>query len=175
MNRSLNFEVEEDVAISNASESNSESVAEEAYHETAPKNEELERLNTLKTIIEERELPIDDIIIDEDAIFIETKSIKKKLSVKSLNNKLHEFVDGSESVSFPILRTFCKCRVFSTDSTFEENQDDKSHLMIPVIVEKLFNWGIADKVFWHFFDHHFGLSVLHSCITLLVYQIIGNQ
>ena len=147
MNRSLHFELETDNEISATSDSEIEPVIKESP-EIAPRNEEIERLNALKTIINERGLPIDDVLINEDDISIESKNVKKKLSVKSLNNKLHEFVDGSESVSFPILRTFCKCRVFSTDSTFEENQEDKSHLMIPVIVEKLFNWSIADKVSW---------------------------
>ena len=105
--------------------------------------------NLLKSLLEEYNVPLDGVTIDEDAITIESKSLKKKLSVKSLNNKLHEFADGGEAFAMPILRTYCKCRVFSTEPIFEEyQQEDRARQLIPVIVDKLYNWGIADKVYW---------------------------
>ncbi len=122
---------------------------------TDPKDAEQERLKSLKLLVEEYKLSVDELLIDEKSIEVETKNIRKRLSVKSLNNKLHEFIDGSESISFPILRTFCKCRVFSTDPIFGESQEDKSRILLPVIVEKLYNWGIADKIYWQGFKFYY--------------------
>ena len=157
--KSLHFETEED---------NHETIiTDEKQHDTINDNEvvkvdktseqskKTKRLDRIKTLIEEYEVPIEGVLIDEDSITVESKNLKKRLSVKSLNNKLHEFVDGSESISFPILRTFCKCRVFSTESIFEDNHEDRARLLIPVIVDKLYNWGIADKVNWQGFKFYY--------------------
>ena len=138
--------------------------------DTTHKDVERERLEALKALIEEHDLSIDELLIDEESIVVESKDVKKKLSVKSLNNKLREFIDGSESISFPILRNFCKSRVFSTDSTFENGQEEKSRLLIPVIAEKLFNWGIADKVHWQGLNFYYlndqGQKLLASVLTV---------
>ena len=151
MKRSLRFEAEEQKPeVENISENKqSDSISQtETEVKEIEKDIENKRLDTLKLLIEENNINIDEALIDEDSITIESKKIKKKLSIKSLNNKLHEFVDGSESISFPILRTFCKCRIFSADPTFENSHEDRARSLIPVIVDKLFNWGIADIVYW---------------------------
>ena len=123
-----------------------ESIKEQTEKVQQEKDKEKE---SLKALLEEYKAPIEGVTIDEDAITIETKGFKKKLSVKSLNNKLHEFADGGEAFAMPILRTYCKCRVFSTEPIFEGyQQEDRARQLIPVIVDKLYNWGIADKVYW---------------------------
>ena len=150
MKRSLHFDTDDTADDSN---DNRETASEENnlhQTETTPqdvsKNEDQERL---KALVEEYSVPINDLMIDNAEVDIETKNLKKKMSVKSLNNKLHEFADGSESFAYPILRTFCKSRVFSTDPAFEKyQQEDKARQLVPVIVDKLHNWGIVDKVRW---------------------------
>ena len=109
---------------------------------------EAKKFDIIKKVIKEYKASVNSVLLNEEDLTIEKKIVKKRLTVKSLNNKLHEFVDGSESVLFPVLRTFYKCRIFSTDSTFAEDQEFKSRSLVPIIVEKLFNWSIADKVHW---------------------------
>ena len=159
MKHSLHFDTGED------SEADSASIAppdikaveqsEEPQYNTesnidSEEEEELEQEREhLKTLAEDLALPFDGLLIDEDAVTIESKNLKKKISVKSLTNKLHEFADGSESVTYPLLRTLCKSRVASTDSIFEEyHRNERSGQLIPIVVDKLYNWGIADKVYW---------------------------
>lgn len=159
MKRSLHFENEDKTEIENVDkepENIPEHIPEDLPEITKDKNSLnnveqdflKKRLESLQMVIKEYKVPVEEALINEDEITIEKKNLKKKLSVKSLNNKLHEFVDGSESISFPILRTFCKSRIFSADPAFENSHDEKARLLIPVMVDKLFNWGIADKVYW---------------------------
>ena len=145
-----------------STESNIDSEEEEALEQ------ERERI---KILAEDLALPLEELLIDEDTVTVESKSLKKKISVKSLNNKLHEFANGSEAVAYPLLRTLCKSRIASTDSIFEEyHRDDKSGQLIPVIIDKLYNWGIADKVYWKGMNFYYlndtGRELLSRALSL---------
>ena len=158
MKQSLHFDTKEvetkedkhETVITNENQQSlpNETTIEKEIEAATEQTKEQSKLDSIKSLIEECAVSVKDVLIDESLITVEAKNIKKKISVKSLNNKIHELVDGSESFAFPVLRTFCKCRIFSTEPTFEDNQEDKSRLLIPVIVDKLYNWGIVDKVYW---------------------------
>ncbi|MBR5913600.1 MAG: hypothetical protein IKZ58_04515 [Selenomonadaceae bacterium] len=90
------------------------------------------------------------VVYDEKSFEIEKSAVKKNFSVKSFNNKLHEMLDSSDPS--PIFRIFMEARVF-----FKSNSESlkasgkfskKLSVFIPTILEKLFAWGIADKVTW---------------------------
>ena len=90
------------------------------------------------------------VIYDENSFEIERSANKKNFSVKSFNNKLHELLDSSDPS--PIFRIFMESRIF-----FKTNPENlkstgrftkKLAVFVPTILEKLFAWGIADKVTW---------------------------
>lgn len=144
------------------------------------KDSEKIRLDSLQTIF--GEIVTEELFIQENEFKVETKNTKKKLSVKSLNNKLHTFVDGSESVSFPILKTFCKCRVFSIDSIFDNGNEDRAKILMPIIFEKLFNWGIVNKVSWQGINFYYlndsGQEILSKVLSvkdIKLKNILGSE
>ena len=90
------------------------------------------------------------VIYNEKSFVIEKSPAKKNFSVKSFNNKLHELLDSSDPS--PIFRIFMESRIFF--KTNPENHKSggrltkKLSVFVPTILEKLFTWGIADKVTW---------------------------
>ena len=90
------------------------------------------------------------VIYDEKSFEIEKTTAKKNFSVKSFHNKLHELIDSSDPS--PIFKIFMDARIF-----FKTNPDNlkstgkftkRLAVFVPTILEKLFTWGIADKVTW---------------------------
>ncbi|MBR2178892.1 MAG: ATP-binding protein [Selenomonadaceae bacterium] len=148
-----------------------------------PTTDDHQDIDTILKLVDKYDLRPNALFIDEESITVDTKTLKKKLSVKSLTNKLHDFADGSESLAYPILRTFCKCRVFSVDPTFDSyQQDDKARHLIPAIVDKLYSWAIADKVHWQGIEFFYlndrgrdlltrSLSITHTADTFAKYDI----
>ena len=172
MKRSLMFVIEEaeeekPVKVAKVKEI---SESEEIPPEVEEINEKEQRINALKQLVEDMHLQITPMLIESEDIAIETKEVKKRMTVKSLNNKLREFVDGREMLFFPILRTFCKCRIFSRDSVFENVGEDRTRSLVPIIADKIFNWGIADKISLQGMDFYYlndnGLEMLSRVLSM---------
>ena len=91
------------------------------------------------------------VIYNQSDFKIEKVPPKKTFSVKSFNNKLHDLIDSSDPE--PIFRLFMNTRIF-----FKEDPEKikisgkftkKLVVFIPIILERIFTWGLVDKVTWH--------------------------
>ena len=89
------------------------------------------------------------LVFYEKASFnIETASSKKNFTVKSFHNKLHQI---TEADPLPVFKIFMESRIFFND-VHENGKIGKFtkrlNVFLPNILEKLFTWGITDKVTW---------------------------
>ena len=180
LKNSLHFESEEEeIEIEEVEEVNKPVEVEKLTEEATERIKIFQRIEEISSKAELSNIPLDNSMVDEDSFKVESKKIKKNLSVKSLNSKLHEFVNGRESLSYPILRTFCKCRIFSSDPTFEDDPDDKVSQFLPVIMDKLYNWGIADKVEWQEINFYYlndqGRDLLSRVLSVKNIKLTKNS
>ena len=93
---------------------------------------------------------ITQLITTEADFIVESAEVKKKLSLKSFNNKLGNLIEGSKADCYQLLRNFCVSRVFSIDKldgSYEFNGYNQNP-MVPTVCEKLFQWGAVNKVHW---------------------------
>ena len=90
------------------------------------------------------------VIFDNSSFTIEKSTSKKNFSVKSFNNKLHELTGSADPL--PIFKLFMDARLFFKEDPDKIKRSGKFtkrlSIFIPAILEKLFTWGIADKVTW---------------------------
>ena len=81
---------------------------------------------------------------------IERTQSKKNFTIKSFHNKLHELLDSSDPA--PIFKILLDSRIFFKDSPEKFKPHGKFSkrlvIFIPHILDRLFNWGIVDKVTW---------------------------
>ena len=107
----------------------------------------------------------------EEDFVIEKAAIKKQLSVKSFGNKIHDLFDSVEPL--PIFKTLVKTKIFFTDDSKERlifgKVSKKIIAIVPRLFEKLFSWGIVDKITWRertfYFLNDFGLSLCIRAFT----------
>lgn len=105
------------------------------------------------------------VLYDEKSFEIERTPAKKNFSVKSFHNKLHELIDTSDPS--PIFKIFMDARVFFKTSPINLKVTGKFTkklaIFVPMILEKLFSWGIADKVLWRgqqfYYMNNFGYEL----------------
>ncbi|MBQ7629832.1 MAG: hypothetical protein IJS81_06420, partial [Selenomonadaceae bacterium] len=95
------------------------------------------------------------VLYSEESFKIEKSGTKKNFSVKSFHNKLHELLDSSDPV--PIFRILLETRIFFKEDAANIKAGGKFTkrlaIFIPTILERLFTWGIVDKVSWR--EHQF--------------------
>lgn len=111
------------------------------------------------------------VLIDEKNFAIERAAVKKQLSIKSFNNKVHELFDSVDPM--PIFKILIKTRIFFSDDPKDilvsGKLTKKIAALVPRIFDKLFSWGIVDKVNWRervfYFLNDFGLDLCIRSFT----------
>ena len=92
---------------------------------------------------------------DEKDFSVEKAQVKKQLTIKSFNKKLHELIESIEPMM--LFKLLIRNRIFfipqpkAIDVTRKFSK--KLGVMTPTILDRLFSWGLADKVTWR--DHNF--------------------
>ena len=118
------------------------------------------------------------LLATEKDFVIEKAAPKKQITVKSFGNKIHDLFDAVEPL--PIFKTLVKSRIFFTDDSKERlifgKVSKKIIAIVPRLFEKLFDWGIVDKITWHgrtfYFLNDFGLSM---CIRAFTHSSIPTS
>ncbi len=102
---------------------------------------------------------------------IEKTSSKKQIAIKSFNNKIHQLFDAVDPL--PLFKMLIKTRIFFVDDSkdlFVSGKISKRLIaLVPRLFEKLFSWGIVDKIHWRgyefYFLNDFGLDLCIRCFT----------
>ena len=108
---------------------------------------------------------------DEENFVVEKAQVKKQLTIKSFNKKLHDLIESTDPL--PLMKMLIKTRIFF--KTPPKNLDvlerlpKKIRVFAPTILERFFNWGIVDKVTWrekefYFLNSH-GLDICVRSFT----------
>ncbi len=156
-------------------------VEEEDYaEETPPPNDAKESISTeptkhklsaVRRQADKIQPDLSLVLVDEKNFTIEKATVKKLLTIKSFNNKVHELFDAVDPM--PIFKVLIKTRIF-----FSEDPKDilvsgkltkKIAALVPRIFNKLFSWGIVDKITWRgsefYFLNDFGLDLCIRSFT----------
>jgi len=102
--------------------------------------------------------PPQDLITAEDEDFkIEKAQVKKLLTIKSFNKKLHELLESTDPVAmFKILiRSRVMFPTYPKNLNLEDRFNKKLAVLVPTLLERLFNWGVVDKVSWRGVSFYF--------------------
>lgn len=118
------------------------------------------------------------LLATEKDFVIEKAALKKQITVKSFGNKIHDLFDAVEPL--PIFKTLVKSRIFFTDDSKERlafgKISKKIIAIVPRLFEKLFDWGIVDRITWRgrtfYFLNDFGLSM---CIRAFTHSSIPTS
>ncbi|MBQ9488021.1 MAG: hypothetical protein IJU91_09525, partial [Selenomonadaceae bacterium] len=105
------------------------------------------------------------VLYDEKSFVIEKSTSRKNFTVKSFNNKLHELVEKSDPA--PIFKMFMESRILFKDSAenikFSAKITKNLAVLTPAILDRLFSWGLADKVTWRecqfYYLNDFGMEL----------------
>ena len=125
----------------------------------------IRRINVTVNKHDKLELSDDLVSADEKNFVIEKSPSKKQLTLKSFNNKLHELVSSSDPLELfkALIRTRIMFKDFPTGMKFEERLNKKLFAFAPTIMERLFSWGIVDKITWRettfYFLNETGLDI----------------
>ena len=111
---------------------------------------------------------------------IQKSSAKKQLSIKSFNNKIRQLFDSVDPQ--PIFKILIKTRIFFTEDPKEiivhGKITKKIVALIPRLMEKLFDWGMADKITWRerpfYYVNDFGLEICRK-FTDTAAQVAAND
>ena len=129
------------------------------------------RLNAVITKVRKTK-PDMSLLVAKQSDFTITKSTpKKNLSVKSFNNKIHQMFDSVDPL--PIFKILVKTGVFFVDTSCKFMHSGKItkkiSAIVPRLFEKLFDWGIVDKITWRerefYFLNEFGLDLCVRSFT----------
>ena len=112
-----------------------------------------------------RELDLSLVIYNQADFEIEKSASKKNFTVKSFNNKLHEIADSSDPE--PIFKVLMNTRIFFKQDTekikLAGKFTKKLIVFIPTVLERIFTWGIVDKVTWRgiqfYYLNNFGFEL----------------
>ena len=106
---------------------------------------------------EKVEPPPDLITAENEEFKIEKSQVKKQLTIKSFNKKLHELLESADPVAmFKILiRARVMFPTYPKSLELEERFNKKLAALVPTLLERLFNWGLLDKVSWRGVDFYF--------------------
>ena len=118
-----------------------------------------------------RQLNLDTAIVEEgiENFEIQKAKVKKQITLKSFNNKLHEMNIPSDPS--PIFHYLIKFKLFYKAALDEipESIPQKLTFFIPRIFDKLFSWGMVYKVKWQerefFYLNDFGLNICIRAFT----------
>lgn len=100
---------------------------------------------------------LDLVLVDEKSFKIEKSSAKKIPGVKSFGNKLHELFKAIDPV--PFFQIVARTKVFfknDFDNIISGKKiNPKLLALIPALTDRLFNWGLVDKITWHGREFYF--------------------
>ncbi len=115
---------------------------------------------------------------EDGTLEIEKAKVKKQLTVKSFSNKLHELLNSVDPM--PIFKILIKTRIFFKDDPKEilvsGKLTKKLAAFVPVIIDKLFSWGVVDKIIWRTHEFYFlNDSGLALCIRALTHKPLNSN
>ena len=115
------------------------------------------RLNAVNVKVNKVKPDMNLILTESENFSIQKSDTKKSLSVKSFSNKIHQLFDSVDPL--PVFKILIKTRVFFVDSNCDfihsGKMTKKFSVIIPRLFEKLFDWGIVDKVTWRGQEFYF--------------------
>lgn len=95
--------------------------------------------------------------LEEDSLTIDRANSKKQLTLKSFNNKLHEFLDSVDPVQ--LFKILIRTRIMYKDApqglNLYKSFPKKLAALAPTLLERLFNWGVVDKIKWRDREFYF--------------------
>lgn len=102
---------------------------------------------------------------------IQKTDSKKRIAIKSFNNKIHQLFDSVDPL--PLFKMLIKTRIFFVGNPGEMFISGKISkrlfALVPRLFDKLFSWGIVDKITWRgyefYFLNDFGLDLCVRCFT----------
>ena len=99
----------------------------------------------------------DLVTVDEKEFVITKAQVKKQLTIKSFNKKLHELLDSADPLSmFKILiRSRIMFATYPKGLKLEDRLNKKIAALVPTLLERLFSWGVVDKISWRGVDFYF--------------------
>ena len=111
------------------------------------------------------------VLTDEKNFSIQKTNSKKQIAIKSFNNKIHQLFDSVDPL--PLFKMLIKTRIFFVEDPkdlFVSSKISKRLIaLVPRLFEKLFNWGIVDKISWRGYEFYFlndyGLDLCIRCFT----------
>ena len=130
-----------------------------------------QRLNAVRIKFRKLKPNLALMLQDPKNFSIQKSSSKKQLSIKSFNNKIHQLFDSVDPL--PVFKVLIKTRIFFAEDPKEilihGKLTKKIVALVPRLMEKLFDWGIVDKITWRdckfYFLNDFGLNLCVRCFT----------
>lgn len=113
-----------------------------------------------------------------DNFSVQKSAAKKNLSIKSFNNKIRQLFDSVDPL--PIFKILTKTRIFFIEDPkeiFVHGKITKRIIaLVPRLMEKLFDWGIVDKITWRdrqfYYLNDFGLEI---CIRNFIHTPVPSS
>lgn len=113
---------------------------------------------------------------DDDNFNVEKAQLKKPLTIKSFNKKLHELLDSTDPTT--LFKFLIKTRIFywpqPKGTDLIKKFPKKLNVMTPTILEKLFSWGLADKIQWRerkfYYINEYGMDICVRMFTHSTFQ-----
>ena len=129
------------------------------------------RLSAVMVKFEKVKPDLELVQTNPDNFTIQKSNHKKNLSVKSFNNKIRQLFDSVDTLQ--IFKILVKSRIFFINDpcNFLQNakMTKKIAAIVPRLFDKLFDWGIVDKVTWREHEFYFlnnsGLDLCIRCFT----------
>ena len=111
------------------------------------------------------------VLANSENFTIQKSNSKKQIAIKSFNNKIHQLFDSVDPL--PLFKMLIKTRIFfvkNSEDLFVSGKISKRLIaLVPRLFEKLFSWGIVDKITWRgyefYFLNEFGLDLCVRCFT----------
>lgn len=95
--------------------------------------------------------------VEKEIFDVQQAQVKKQLTLKSFNKKIHELLDSTDpTMLFKFLirnRIFFRPQPKGLDAT--KKFPKKLGVMTPIILERLFSWGLLEKVKWREREFYF--------------------
>ena len=129
------------------------------------------RVSAILTKYEKVQPNLELVETKEENFKVEKAPVKKELSIKSFNKKLHDLIDSTDPL--PLMKLLIKTRIFfkvpPKSLGITDKLPKKLKVFAPTILERFFNWGIVDKVTWrgrefYFLNSH-GLDICVRSFT----------
>lgn len=117
---------------------------------------------------------------DENNFVMEKAQVKKPLTIKSFNKKIHELLESTNPET--LFKFLIKTRIFywpqPKGTDLIKKFPKKLNVMTPTILERLFTWGLADKIQWRerkfYYINEHGMDIFVRMFTHSTFQSDGD-